>query len=133
MTLLDAFLGMDSVELQRELRAMLGDSHVNRQVTYRRAGENVVQFTTGTSVPSSVSKVVSAIGGPTQDKLSGAWSVGTRTYLVLSEELQVPKPAIVPERGDWIEESDGSHWRVEETDRGEFGSLLYYVLKTRSI
>lgn len=133
MTLLDPFLGLDQLELTRELRAIVTDPHLSRKVTFHQAGGPSNQFASGQSPAPKSSRTVRCVGGPTQDKMTGAWSTGTRTYLILAEDFKVPKPAILPDRGDWIEETDGSRWRVSDADRGEFGALLYYVLKTVSL
>lgn len=132
MTLLDAFQGIDLVEMKKSIRQIVKDPQTSRVVTYTRAGKGP-NFATGTSAPVEGTRQIRAVGGPTQDRHSGEWSVGTRTYLVLKEDFLVPKPSIVPARGDFIAEADGTKWRIEDVDRGELGELLYYVLRTRTV
>lgn len=133
MTFLDPFLGVDAVELRSTLRALIRDPMVARPVTYQSAGEIGTNWKGGTTTPGGAARTIRAIGGSTQDRHTGEWSVGTRTYLALREDFIVPKPSTIPARGDYITETDGSRWTVTDADHGDFGDLFYYVLRTRQV
>jgi hypothetical protein len=129
VTVLDAFRPSVLGDFKGKIRSMLKDPHISRRVTYNH-GPTTVNHGTGTA-PAGAKRYVRTIGGPTQDRHTGQWSVGTRTYLIACEDFLVPKPARAPARGDWIEEQDGGRWKIENVDHGDLGEPVYYVLQAR--
>lgn len=124
----DVFTPEDLAAMRESVEAVLNDVVSGRTVTYHSAtGTASLTATSGTAVSPNITRSVRAWRGAPEERTNPGPDMPSRLYIILKRDLDLPSPAIVPGRGDWITDDDGQ-FAVAQVRNGEIGSGVYYLL-----